>query len=337
MSVSIYLGAAHQQRKMTKHIAPLGTILLIAANLIAQPSAVTGFSPIFRNCLTSRYDHRVATSRVQPLHADMTIQRGCQFYSINYNYIERPDSILPPVVVLHGGPGIPSNYLRPLEDLITDRSILFWDQLGCGKSDQPDDESLYSIDLYIDDLVQLLDEVDMADFHLYGQSFGGILAYEYLKREQPENCLSVVLSSSPTDVAQVEEVAEGLVQRLAEEGVGGEDLGEEFRKRHQVQTETQPLPLREAYAMAGTTFRGTTAISDYKASLGDDDTPLETPVLVMRGQKDFVTSACVKDWQDLFHSAEIKELGSCAHHGMLEKPDVYTSCLSEFWSKFDQC
>jgi len=43
-----------------------------------------------------------------------------------------------PIVVLHGGPGLPSNYLQPLVDVVPYRSIVFYDQLGCGKSDHPD-------------------------------------------------------------------------------------------------------------------------------------------------------------------------------------------------------
>src|SRR5262245_3865959 len=40
-----------------------------------------------------------------------------------------------PILVLHGGPGAPSYYLKPLIALGTDRKVIFYDQLGCGKSD----------------------------------------------------------------------------------------------------------------------------------------------------------------------------------------------------------
>ena len=47
-----------------------------------------------------------------------------------------------PIVVFHGGPGIPSDYLFPLVDMVPYRSIVFYDQLGCGRSDSPQDPSL---------------------------------------------------------------------------------------------------------------------------------------------------------------------------------------------------
>lgn len=42
-----------------------------------------------------------------------------------------------PIVALHGGPSLPSDYLEPLVDVIPYRSIVLYDQLGCGKSDEP--------------------------------------------------------------------------------------------------------------------------------------------------------------------------------------------------------
>ena len=57
------------------------------------------------------------------------------------------DSMLP-VLVLHGGPGIPSDYLETL-GLLTQkygRTVYFYDQIGCGNSDEPEDPSFYSVE-----------------------------------------------------------------------------------------------------------------------------------------------------------------------------------------------
>ena len=44
-----------------------------------------------------------------------------------------------PIVVLHGGPSVPSDYLYPLVDFVPCRSMVFYDQVGCGRSSQPKD------------------------------------------------------------------------------------------------------------------------------------------------------------------------------------------------------
>ena len=42
-----------------------------------------------------------------------------------------------PLLCLHGGPGFTHYYLEPLEALADRRRVIFYDQLGCGRSDRP--------------------------------------------------------------------------------------------------------------------------------------------------------------------------------------------------------
>lgn len=155
-------------------------------------------------------------------------------FNISYNLV-RPMSLssrqAAPIVVLHGGPSLPSNYCYPLAKHIPYRSVLFYDQLGCGKSDQPTNIEYYSIDQAVDDLQNLLERLNIRRFHLYGQSYGGILAYEYLKRSAEkddnngdynnrggrngdEGCLSVILSSAPTNIQQMEDDWDAMIEAL---------------------------------------------------------------------------------------------------------------------------
>ena len=39
-----------------------------------------------------------------------------------------------PLLILHGGPGAGHDYLESLEALAADREVIFYDQLGCGRS-----------------------------------------------------------------------------------------------------------------------------------------------------------------------------------------------------------
>jgi len=62
----------------------------------------------------------------------------------------------------------------------------------------------------VNDLKQLIKHLGIRRFHLYGHSYGGILAFEYMKvvsRENKKNdveCLSAILSSAPSDIPQLE-------------------------------------------------------------------------------------------------------------------------------------
>ena len=88
-----------------------------------------------------------------------------------------------PVLTVHGGPGGTHDYLEPLEALTQDgRSVVFYDQLGAGNSDRPDDPSLWSVELFVEELATVKRELGLDRIHLLGQSWGGMSALEYALR-----------------------------------------------------------------------------------------------------------------------------------------------------------
>jgi proline-specific peptidase len=85
-----------------------------------------------------------------------------------------------PVLVLHGGPGFPHDYLEDLSGLTDDgRTVVFYDQIGCGRSDHPDDPGLWVIDTFVDEVAAVRDALGLDRVHLLGHSWGGWLALEY--------------------------------------------------------------------------------------------------------------------------------------------------------------
>jgi proline-specific peptidase len=60
-----------------------------------------------------------------------------------------------PLLCLHGGPGFTHYYLEPLEALAEHRPVIFYDQLGCGRSDRPDDVTLWTVDRFVAELAQV--------------------------------------------------------------------------------------------------------------------------------------------------------------------------------------
>ena len=57
-----------------------------------------------------------------------------------------------PLLTLHGGPGIPHDYIIDMAALASEtRRVVFYDQLGCGRSDQPNDPSLWTIERSVEE------------------------------------------------------------------------------------------------------------------------------------------------------------------------------------------
>jgi L-proline amide hydrolase len=114
------------------------------------------------------------------------------------------DSGMTPLVVLHGGPGCTHDYVIALADLAkSGRPVVHYDQLGGGRSTHLPERGgdFWTVQLFLDELDNLLDSLGIADdYHLLGQSWGGMLGAEHAIR-QPQGLRSLVLSNSPASMA----------------------------------------------------------------------------------------------------------------------------------------
>jgi L-proline amide hydrolase len=107
-----------------------------------------------------------------------------------------------PLLCLHGGPGIPHDYLEPLEALAaTGRRIIFYDQLGAGNSDHPHNPSLWTVPLFVEELGVVRQALGLERVHILGQSWGGMLGMQYALT-QPAGLASLIVADSPASMAQ---------------------------------------------------------------------------------------------------------------------------------------
>lgn len=118
-----------------------------------------------------------------------------------------------PLLLLHGGPGVPSYYLNPLADLSKDRSVIFFDQLGCGRSDRNIDTTLMTVESYVEQLEQLRETLGLKEFYLYGQSWGTMLAVDYYLK-YPKGIKALILSSPALSTSMWTKDAEELIATL---------------------------------------------------------------------------------------------------------------------------
>lgn len=118
-----------------------------------------------------------------------------------------------PLVTVHGGPGATHDYLEPLEALGNERPVIFYDQLGAGKSDHPADLSDWNNDHLVDELTRLLDALGYGRVHLLGQSWGSIVVTEYALR-QPDRLASLILASPCVSVPRYAAAAAALRAQL---------------------------------------------------------------------------------------------------------------------------
>ena len=121
-----------------------------------------------------------------------------------------------PLITLHGGPGLNSAYLEILGDLVSPgktNAVIVYDQIGNGNSthfrERMGDTSFFSIQLFIDELENLIKKLKIEEYDLLGHSWGGMLAASYAIR-QPSGLKHLVLMSS----ASSKEVSSAEQRRL---------------------------------------------------------------------------------------------------------------------------
>lgn len=108
-----------------------------------------------------------------------------------------------PLLVLHGGPGATHDYLEAFDAMAdTGRRVIYYDQLGCGMSGIPDSRpDLWTVDLYVEEIDVVRRALGLEHIHLLGQSWGGMLAMEYMFT-QPKGIASLTIASSPASMIQ---------------------------------------------------------------------------------------------------------------------------------------
>jgi len=134
------------------------------------------------------------------------------------------------ILCLHGGPGMTHDYILSMADLVRDGyRVVFYDQLGCGKSDVPKSLGLFTIERAVEDVEGFRRELNLGKVHLFGSSYGGLLAIAYALKYQ-RNLRSVIsasgIASVPNTIAGMEELKAKLPADVREVMRKYEDAGD---------------------------------------------------------------------------------------------------------------
>jgi proline-specific peptidase len=259
-----------------------------------------------------------------------------------------------PVLMLHGGPGGGHDYLVPLgEALAADRPVVMYDQLGCGRSEQPADTSLWTVDRFADEVDAVRAALGLERIHLFGQSWGGWLAIEYMTRGTA-GVERLVLASTSASAREFMAGARRLIAALPEphRGVlieGGEreeyETPEyqaavmEFYRRHLCRLDPWPAALEASNANIDgnavyLTMNGPTEFDvigplrtwDRTADLGR----IDVPTLITVGRYDEIPPSCAETMRAGIPGSRVVVFEQSSHVAHLEEPEAYAATVREF-------
>jgi len=109
------------------------------------------------------------------------------------------------LLCLHGGPGGSHDLgIRMARFSQVGYRVVFYDQLGCGKSDHPSDESLYTVERYTNEVEGVRRGLNLGRIHLHGRSWGGFLNVAYaIEYSNTDNLESLLISSGTTRTCSI--------------------------------------------------------------------------------------------------------------------------------------
>jgi len=266
-----------------------------------------------------------------------------------------------PLLALHGGPGASYDYLQPLENLtLSGRRVIFYDQLGSGRSDHPDDSSLWTVDYYVAEVEGVREALGLERVHLLGHSWGGMLGMEYALT-QPDGLESLTIASSPASAHLWVSEANRLLSELPgdvhdtirqHEEAGTIDSPEfqaaslQFYQRHVCRLNPWPPYVTRSFdfmaeypqvynAMQGhSEFVITGSLKDWDVTSRLNE--IAVPVLITSGRFDEATPSVAGAVHSAIDGSQWVLFESSAHMAHAEETERYMQVLSDFLDRVER-
>ncbi len=269
------------------------------------------------------------------------------------------DSEKIPLLCLHGGPGATWDYFEPLQTLAeTGRCLVFYDQLGGGNSDVPEDPSIHTMALFLEEIEAVRRALGLNRVHVLGHSWGGMLAMEYALTKPP-GLVSLILANTGASAVQwavemrrlVDEMPSNFREAVYKHEAAGTtdaeeyiDAQREFSRRH-LSRRISPRPdcIRRMskkygnkvynYMWGASEFFITGKLKDWDitAWLGE----IRLPTLIISGRFDEATPAIVKTLQDGIAGSEWVLFEKSGHFPQLEETERFLRLLGDFLEKVE--
>ena len=277
---------------------------------------------------------------------------------------EQPGPATYPLFVLHGGPGMAHDYVRNIAALAdeTGRQVIHYDQLGCGRSTHLPDapREFWTPQLFVDEFHAVRTELGIDQYHVLGQSWGGMLGAELAVR-QPEGLVSLSICNSPASMELWVQAATTLRAQLPAETQAALDRHEaagtvsdpeylaatmEFYRRHVCRVEPMPTDFVDSerqmeaeptvyHTMNGPNeFHVVGTLRNWTVINGLDR--VEVPTLVIAGEFDEATRSTWQPYVERIPDVRSHVFAGTSHCTHLEQPEEFRAVVAAFLAEHDR-
>jgi pimeloyl-ACP methyl ester carboxylesterase len=306
-----------------------GSLRSVAAFLLAL-----GLSPA--GCASQGEDEELPIVEAKATSADGT--------GIWYRAVGGQRAGAETVLLMHGGPGLGSDYLALLEELATpERRVVRLNQRGVPASERPANDD-YALARILEDIDAVLAELGVDRVTFVGHSWGGFVGMHYVVRS-PARVRSIVLvdSMAPSAAAGAAGFAarQQRIVTLQGEGIIASNLPNSVSDlcgwvaailpAYFADPAFPPPPELTANPCDQQAARGTWDQNGMGAyDLTADLAALQLPVLVVTGELDFFAGMAAATAAAFTPDAPIATVAAAGHFPWLEQPDATLAALRDF-------
>lgn len=259
---------------------------------------------------------------------------------ININYQERglPQGL--PIVFIHGFPFNNTMWSPQMMALPQEYRAISFDVRGHGESDVSDGQ--YSIELFTDDLIALLDHLDIRRAVLCGLSMGGYIALRTVERN-PERVRALILCDTRSEADPNEAKVKRASQVKSVKAQGVKQFAESFVKAvfapgtftqspKTVATIRAVIESTSPLSICGTLLALAARTDTTNALAG-----IKVPTLIMAGEHDALTPPSASQaMHSHIKDSEIHIIPAAAHMSNMENTAFFNDKLLAFLKKIAQ-
>ena len=242
-----------------------------------------------------------------------------------------------PVVLIHGFPFSKAMWKPQIDVLKKDFHVITYDVRGHGASDVGDGQ--YTLELFVDDLIGLLDHLKLFKVVCVGLSMGGYITLRAVERH-PERFRALVLCDTRSEA----DGNEGRIKRSGQaktvKSEGMKKFAESFLKavfyEKTFETNSQAVDSIKTIIEASSPL----AVAGTLIALASrtDTTPslynIKIPTQILVGQHDALTPPSASfAMKEKIPNAELHVIPKSGHMSNLENTDEFNSHLLKFFNK----
>ena len=255
-----------------------------------------------------------------------------------------------PILMVHGGPsGADSRPYAIMSALGDERQLVTWDQLDCGDSDHPNNPANWRHARFVEEMDAVRNKLAPGPVHILGGSWGSTLAMEWLVTKRPSNVLSVIFFCPGLDYTRTETSRRAAQKRLSPESSAAFDelaktgdasnpalaaANAEYLRTFVIRNPPPP----EIYGKGRPNpamMRG--LFADWRNWSRVAELPkLKQPLLLIRGEYDYVTDDDVAFYAAARPGTETAVIPKAAHLAFLDNPEVSNAVVRKFLNRVER-